>query len=355
MRLMHVSLKSGPRCPLIAAGTPGRTRRNGTRAALVAAGRSCSTWRPPISPRLRNRRRSQRATAYRYFPHPRGAPDRGHRTRPDRGARREPFGWPSLAHQPRDAASMAGPSSPAPGATGDMLYGHRYLHEVMRAPCPTIPGGSPSRCSGTPSAADRQQRVVRHHPDAELGVRRVRRRSRRSLPGRPAGRDRPGQRGSTGPSTTASTGRASRRPRTPTRRPSTAFRHARRARRRLARERYLAGDRVTEADWRLFTTLVRFDAVYHGHFKCNLRRLVDYPHLWAYARELYQWPGVAETVDFAHIKRHYYVTHGTINPTGIVPSRPAARLRPTPRPRGAAGGRLGSSGSCSARRLRAPE
>ena len=91
---------------------------------------------------------------------------------------------------------------------------------------------------------------------------------------------------------------------------------------RLARQRYLMGDRVTEADWRLFTTLLRFDPVYHGHFKCNLRRLVDCPHLWAYTRELYQWPGVAETVDFAHIKGHYYASHGTINPTGIVPKGP---------------------------------
>jgi putative glutathione S-transferase len=90
----------------------------------------------------------------------------------------------------------------------------------------------------------------------------------------------------------------------------------------LGRRRYLAGGRVTEADWRLFTTLLRFDPVYHGHFKCNLRRLVDYPNLWGHTRELYQWPGVAETVDFAHIKGHYYASHGTINPTGIVPLGP---------------------------------
>jgi putative glutathione S-transferase len=91
---------------------------------------------------------------------------------------------------------------------------------------------------------------------------------------------------------------------------------------RLASQRYLAGDVITEADWRLFTTLVRFDPVYHGHFKCNLRRLVDYPNLWAYTRELYQVPGVAGTVDLDHIKRHYYVTHRTINPTGVVPRGP---------------------------------
>ena len=91
---------------------------------------------------------------------------------------------------------------------------------------------------------------------------------------------------------------------------------------RLAKSRYLCGERLTEADWRLFTTLVRFDPVYVGHFKCNLRRLVDYPNLWDYARELFQYPGVAATVDFAHIKRHYHQSHKSINPTGIVPVGP---------------------------------
>ena len=91
---------------------------------------------------------------------------------------------------------------------------------------------------------------------------------------------------------------------------------------RLALQRYLAGKRLTEADWRLFTTLVRFDAVYYSHFKCNLRRLIDYPNLWAYTRDLYQHPGVAETVDMDHIKQHYFMTHGTINPSGIVPRGP---------------------------------
>ncbi len=91
---------------------------------------------------------------------------------------------------------------------------------------------------------------------------------------------------------------------------------------RLAQRRYLCGDRITEADWRLFTTLVRFDPVYVGHFKCNLRRLVDYPNLWGYTRELYQWPGVAETVRLDHIKSHYYTSHKTVNPTGIVPKGP---------------------------------
>ena len=91
---------------------------------------------------------------------------------------------------------------------------------------------------------------------------------------------------------------------------------------RLAKRRYLCGDRMTEADWRLFTTLVRFDPVYAEHFKCNLRRLVDYPNLWDYTRELFQHPGVAATVDFTHIKRHYYQSHKSINPTGIVPAGP---------------------------------
>ncbi len=91
---------------------------------------------------------------------------------------------------------------------------------------------------------------------------------------------------------------------------------------RLATRRWLMGDRLTEADWRTATTLFRFDAVYHGHFKCNRRRLVDYPGLWAYARELYQHPGVAATVDFAHITNHYYRSHESINPTRIVPLGP---------------------------------
>jgi glutathionyl-hydroquinone reductase len=91
---------------------------------------------------------------------------------------------------------------------------------------------------------------------------------------------------------------------------------------RLATQRYLMGDRITEADVRLFTTLVRFDAVYHGHFKCNRTKLTEMPVLWAYARDLFQTPGFGETVDFGHIKRHYYATHDRINPTRIVPRGP---------------------------------
>lgn len=90
----------------------------------------------------------------------------------------------------------------------------------------------------------------------------------------------------------------------------------------LGANRYLSGEHLTEADIRLFTTMIRFDAVYHGHFKCNLRRIADYPNLSNWLRELYQWPGIAETVDFQHIKNHYYGSHKTINPTGIVPRGP---------------------------------
>ncbi|WP_412506008.1 glutathione S-transferase family protein [Roseovarius sp. SYSU LYC5161] len=91
---------------------------------------------------------------------------------------------------------------------------------------------------------------------------------------------------------------------------------------RLGQQRYLMGDRITEADWRLFTTLIRFDLVYHTHFKCNRARIVDYPNLWGYVRDLYQWPGVADTVDFDHIVRHYHFSHDTINPHRIIPINP---------------------------------
>jgi putative glutathione S-transferase len=91
---------------------------------------------------------------------------------------------------------------------------------------------------------------------------------------------------------------------------------------RLSRQRYLVGSQPTEADWRLFTTLLRFDPVYVGHFKCNRRRLIDYPNLWEYVCDLYQVPGVAETVNLDYIKKHYYQSHTTVNPTGIVPVGP---------------------------------
>jgi len=95
---------------------------------------------------------------------------------------------------------------------------------------------------------------------------------------------------------------------------------------RLSTQRYLFGDRIVETDWRLFVTLIRFDAVYYGHFKCNIRRIVDYPHLFGYLKDLYQQEGIADTVNFDHIKRHYYITHDDINPTGIVPLGPAQDL-----------------------------
>ena len=95
---------------------------------------------------------------------------------------------------------------------------------------------------------------------------------------------------------------------------------------RLSTRRYLCGDRLTEADIRLFTTLIRFDSIYYGHFKCNLRRIVDYPNLWAYTRDLYQTPDITGTVNLDHAKRHYYESHGLLNPTGIVPLGPIVDL-----------------------------
>ncbi len=95
---------------------------------------------------------------------------------------------------------------------------------------------------------------------------------------------------------------------------------------RLSMQRYLLGQRIVETDWRFFVTLIRFDAVYHGHFKCNLRRIVDYPNLFGYLKDLYQQEGIATTVNFDHITRHYYITHDDINPTGIVPLGPAQNL-----------------------------
>ena len=95
---------------------------------------------------------------------------------------------------------------------------------------------------------------------------------------------------------------------------------------RLSKNRYLFGNRIVEADWRLFCTLVRFDVVYYGHFKCNLRRIIDYPNLQGYLMDLFQQPGIADTVNFDHIKRHYYMTHTQINPTRIVPIGPVLDL-----------------------------
>lgn len=118
---------------------------------------------------------------------------------------------------------------------------------------------------------------------------------------------------------------------------------------RLETSRYLVGDTITEADVRLFTTLVRFDAVYHGHFKCNREKLSEMPVLWAYARDLFQTPGFGDTVDFDHIKRHYYLVHRDINPTGIVPAGPDLSGWLTPHGRAALGGRPFGDGTPPAR------
>ena len=114
---------------------------------------------------------------------------------------------------------------------------------------------------------------------------------------------------------------------------------------RLSGRRYLVGDQLTEADVRLFTTLVRFDAVYHGHFKCNRNKLTESPVLWAYARDLFQTPGFGDTVDFDQIKRHYYIVHRDINPTGIVPKGPDLSGWLTPHGREALGGRAFGDGT----------
>ncbi|AWZ24363.1 glutathione-dependent reductase [Rhodococcus pyridinivorans] len=108
---------------------------------------------------------------------------------------------------------------------------------------------------------------------------------------------------------------------------------------RLGAQRYLVGETITEADVRLFTTLVRFDPVYHGHFKCNRNRLADFPALWAYARDLFQTPGFGDTVDFVQIKQHYYLVHTDVNPTGIVPKGPDLSNWLDPHGREALGGR----------------
>lgn len=114
---------------------------------------------------------------------------------------------------------------------------------------------------------------------------------------------------------------------------------------RLSTQRYLVGDTITEADVRLFTTLARFDAVYHGHFKCNRQKLTELPVLWAYARDLFQTPGFGDTIDFAQIKQHYYMVHTDVNPTQIVPKGPELRNWLTPHFREQLGGRPFGDGS----------
>jgi putative glutathione S-transferase len=211
-----------------------------------------------------------------------------------------------------------------PGATGDRLYGSRYLHEVYTRAKPDYSG----RVS-VPVLWDRERRTIVNNESAEI-IRMFN-----------AAFDRVGARGpdfypeplrgeidaindrvfETVNNGVYRAGFAT---------AQDAYEEAVTAlfetldelEARLAHRRYLVGEQITEADIRLFTTLVRFDPVYVGHFKCNLRRLVDYPNLWAYARELYQLPGVADTVDFFHIKQHYYGSHESVNPTGIVPLGP---------------------------------
>ena len=204
------------------------------------------------------------------------------------------------------------------GATGDTLYGMRLpAPDLHAAPIRTITG----RVT-VPVLWDKQQQTivsnefVRDHPHAELGLRRLGRCRARFLSRGAARRDRRDQRAwSIRRSTTASIGPAS-----PPRRTAyeeafdDAVRGARPARAAPVGQRYLVGDAITEADWRLFTTLVRFDPVYVGHFKCNLRRIADYPNLSNYLRDLYQVPGVAETVNLHHIKAHYYGSHDDDQP-----------------------------------------
>ena len=177
---------------------------------------------------------------------------------------------------------------------------------------------------GQEAAHHRQQRIVRHHPHVQLGVRRVHQRARPTI---------------TRPSCAARSTRINDLVyptvnngvyRAGFATSQDAYEEAARGlfatldqlEERLSRQRYLAGDAITEADWRLFTTLVRFDAVYYSHFKCNLRRIADYPNLSNYLRDLYQVPGIAETVSLEQIKRHYYGSQRQVNPTGIVPIGP---------------------------------
>jgi glutathionyl-hydroquinone reductase len=152
-----------------------------------------------------------------------------------------------------------------------------------------------SRTLGQAHAHDRQQRIVRDHPHAELGLRYDRRVYKAGF---------------------ATTQAAYEEAVIP------LFDTLDWLEKQLADRRFLFGDSLTEADIRLFTTLIRFDAVYAGHFKCNIRRIADYPNLSAYTRDIYQWSGIAATVNFEHIRRHYYESHRSINPTGIVPVGP---------------------------------
>ena len=230
--------------------------------------------------------------------------------------------------RPGTWASRAGPSTRREGSSGDTVNGAAEARRDLSAGRSAL--HRPRHRAGAvgqEAQHHRQQRVVRDHPHAQFGVRRASP-TRTPTTIRPALRARDRRASTTwsianvnngvyraGFATDAGGLRGSlpRRVRDARRRSSAGCRGS----------AIVAGARLTEADWRLFTTLVRFDAVYYSHFKCNLRRIVDYPNLSNYLRDLYQVPGVAETVSIDHIKRHYYGSQRKVNPTGIVPLGPA--------------------------------
>ena len=202
------------------------------------------------------------------------------------------------------------------GRFTDELNGFEFLEQAYDATDPSYDGRvSRPRPVGQAGRPDRQQRVRRHRRD----LRRVGR--RRPLPARTsAPRSTSSTSGSTASSRTASTAPASPAHRRPTTRPSAASSPRWTGWRRSSRDRrYLAGDEITLADWRLLPTLLRFDAVYHTHFRCNGRRLIEYPNLLRYTTDLYEQPHVAETFALDEIKRHYYTTHDELNPKRIIP------------------------------------
>ena len=212
----------------------------------------------------------------------------------------------------------------------DPVNGFAFLSEAYQASAPGFDGPRDrSGAVGHRDRTDRQQRIRGHHPDVRPGVRGRRRSPAHRCSVRRSSRTRSTR---STPRVYAHVNNGVYRAGFATTQAAyeDAFRDLFAALDaldgRLGERRYLLGDRITEADWRLFTTLVRFDPVYVGHFKCNLRRIVDYPNLAGYLRDLYQQPKVADTVNFDHIKRHYYRTHITINPTRIVPVGPHMNL-----------------------------
>ena len=230
-----------------------------------------------------------------------------------------------VGRQSADARERLDLRAEAPGVIPDPVNGARYLHEVYTAARPDYTGpGDGAGPVGQGNRHHRQQRVVRDHPDVRPRVRRRRRHRARLLP-RPTLEDEidainafvyDAVNNGVYKAGFATTQEAYEEAVSP------LFAALDQLDARSRRAATWSATRSTEADWRLFTTLVRFDPVYVGHFKCNLRRIVDYPNLWGYTRELYQVPGVAETVHMDHIKSHYYRSHPTINPTGVVPAGP---------------------------------